>query len=204
MAYRRRRVRKVRPYRRHTTGRWPTMRLKRNVGKSAYQVILKDTGIIASDGAGNIQFDFRPSQVAATPLDDYLSCTTMYNQYSVKAISVRLFAINVGEESAPPPANFRGRLGTFMDYDGAGVSTTLGGAVQYNSFRMVPARAGKIGRYMKISRSQRPKLNQTQGGALFDAQNSDSALRVIGENFTPATDQYWYVARYYCTFYSRR
>lgn len=170
---------------------------KMSGGGTSARFVLKSIGTISSDGAGLISDDTTCDQVYNVPAGNFSSLAALYEMYIVRAISVKYFPINVGEEDFA--TTYRGSSGTFIDYDGTSVASTFANAVEYDTFKMHQSRA-VIKRYVGIPKKLRTELNSTT--AVFDTDNKNVLIRLIGQTFTNATPFWYFVKKYYVEFLS--
>lgn len=169
---------------------------KRSVNQANYQFILRQVGTVSAT-SGVITEDFKPSDV--TGYSDWSALQALYDNFEVKAISVTLRPINVGDESGSTP-HTRGNLVSIVDMDGNSLPTGIATAYEYNSLKFHDSRE-VARRYIRIPKRYRPKLNDLATG--FDADNMDSTIRFLGDNFSDSS-QFWFMSKIYVTCTGRR
>lgn len=189
MVYRRKRRTTKRRYKRRRS-------YKRSLNQAGARFILKEVDTINAS-AGVFTVDFNAAGVSTMP--DWSALQALYDSFEVKAISVIIRPINVGDESGGTP-HTRGNVGSIIDMDGGGLPTSMTTAYEYNSFKLHNARHA-IKRYLPIPRKYRPNMNDISVG--YNSNNNNSTIRILGDNFSNSS-QYWYMVKYYVTCYGRR
>lgn len=156
----------------------------------------KTVSAVTSDTGGNIGLSVTTANVG--PIADFVTYGTLYSQYKVLKVMVKLFPSNVGGESlqilpgggAPPPSTGLPMLqrGDALTYTGK--ESTTGGLIA-DLITRPSARLFQPRRFHKRW-TTRPngyptwgELGSTGTITVPDPWDNESGIHLIGENFTP-------------------
>lgn len=195
--YSRSKRRTRRPTRRGTYKRRKAFKRSNNQGVTNFK--LKQIYSVSSDSFGALLTTTQVSSVVSTP--EWGSIQGLYDSFKVIAIKKELMPYSVGNESSSVGANVRGNLGSYVDMDGTGLPANIGGAIEYNSFKMVSSRS-KQSRYLRIPKDHRTQINDM--GLGFDTDNKNCTIVYQGDNFGVSQLQYWVVDTFYVQVQGRR
>lgn len=190
-----------------------TLALERFANVSTKTFYFKKTGVILPNAAGVTQFDWRTIDstgvhpIPAIP-SDFRNVSALYTEYKCLAIRVKLFAANVGTESAKigttPALSFfaRGNTVLYCDQDikdNEPLPSVLTDVMNYGSTRMIASRADKHTRVIYRAKNH-PNWGTCDLNIPIADRPPDSwngGLFLLGTGASPTGQSLWYYTASY-------
>lgn len=170
-----------------------------NTAPRTYRI--RSVGTISSNTLGAISRVWKPSDLSTANPPDFDALKSLYDQYKVIGIMVQILPYNVGVESASVGGFVRGNTATYVDMDGTSLPADIGKAMEYSSSRLEQSRE-PIFRSLRIPPDQRTQWNDL--GAGFDADNKESSIGIIGDQFSVSSQVFYFAATYIMLVQGRR
>jgi len=168
--------------------------------RNSFQIPLKYTAAIATDGSGTLSQDFSPDGV--TSAGNWTNLTGLYDTFSVKAMKIRLIPRYMSATSETITNYHRGTALTCVDWDGTGLPTTVAQVLQYGNMKYRdPSKPFNM--YVRIPKKYRPVMNDMATG-FNTTDNKNVKIVLFGDAWSASVQAYFYVITYYVTCYGLR